>query len=176
MGSAAELDARAQIHDALLRYCRGMDRNDVALAQSAYHEDGIDDRGYSSGPAWPFVAELVQKIADLAASSSHVVGNVVPKIRGSHARVESHVICYLFMPAQSAFNVFAGRYLDQFEQREGQWRIARRQLVHDWSYSLPEPAPWQGPPLAKMAQGSKDSRDPSWGFFDDGATTSPRDP
>lgn len=34
-----ELSARAQIHDVLLRYCRGLDRVDMLLVRGAFHQD-----------------------------------------------------------------------------------------------------------------------------------------
>ncbi|MDX6739529.1 nuclear transport factor 2 family protein [Actinocorallia sp. A-T 12471] len=36
-----ELSARAQIHDVLLRYCRGLDRVDMDLVRGAFHEDAF---------------------------------------------------------------------------------------------------------------------------------------
>jgi hypothetical protein len=40
---------RAQIHDALMRYCRGVDRGDGELVMSALHPDATLDLG--RGPA-----------------------------------------------------------------------------------------------------------------------------
>jgi hypothetical protein len=34
-----ELSARAEIHDVLLRYCRGLDRVDMDLVRGAFHTD-----------------------------------------------------------------------------------------------------------------------------------------
>jgi hypothetical protein len=34
-----------------------------------------------------------------------------------------------------------GRYIDRFEQRNGQWRIARRQLVLEWGQTWRVPPP-----------------------------------
>ena len=34
-----ELTARTEIHDVLLRYCRGLDRVDMSLVRSAFHKD-----------------------------------------------------------------------------------------------------------------------------------------
>jgi hypothetical protein len=38
-----ELSARAEIHDALLRYCRGLDRVDMDLVRGAFHPDAWVD-------------------------------------------------------------------------------------------------------------------------------------
>jgi hypothetical protein len=37
-----------------------------------------------------------------------------------------------------------GRYLDRFERREGEWRIALRQVAYDWKRQLPGSDGWQG--------------------------------
>ena len=29
-------------------------------------------------------------------------------------------------------DLVSGRYIDKFEKREGEWRIVKRQGVHDW--------------------------------------------
>jgi hypothetical protein len=34
-----ELTARTEIHDVLLRYCRGLDRVDMDLVRGAFHKD-----------------------------------------------------------------------------------------------------------------------------------------
>ena len=57
-------------------------------------------------------------------------------------------------------NLFAGRYVDRFERRDGEWRIARRTVVHDWSRQLPTAPESLGLPLAGFAQGRRDRTDP----------------
>lgn len=38
-----ELSDRAEIHDCMQRYARGIDRKDRALLRSAYHDGAVDD-------------------------------------------------------------------------------------------------------------------------------------
>ena len=33
---------------------------------------------------------------------------------------------------QTVLETFGGRYLDRFERRDGEWRIAHRTVVHEW--------------------------------------------
>ena len=40
-----ELHDKQAIHDAVMRYCRGVDRLDPVLLASAYHPDAYDDHG-----------------------------------------------------------------------------------------------------------------------------------
>src|ERR1700712_2556055 len=49
--------AKQEIHEALARYARGIDRGDGELARSAYHEDATDDHGFTVGdPGWATAA------------------------------------------------------------------------------------------------------------------------
>jgi hypothetical protein len=44
--------------------------------------------------------------------------------------------------------IAAGRYLDRHEQRGGEWRIAHRQAVYDWTTTQPAAdADWRKPPM-----------------------------
>ncbi|MET0378059.1 MAG: nuclear transport factor 2 family protein [Spongiibacteraceae bacterium] len=40
-----EVIAHIEIRQALVRYCRGVDRSDEAMIRSAFHEDAIDEHG-----------------------------------------------------------------------------------------------------------------------------------
>jgi len=56
--------------------------------------------------------------------------------------------------------VIAGRYVDRFENRDGEWRIARRTGLYDWR----EFREVEGVDLSEMPEGScgyHDERDPS---------------
>ncbi len=71
-------------------------------------------------------------------SSLHYVTNVLIDLDGDTADVESYCLCYLRQaPAvaggpQSRATVKC-RYVDRFERRDGQWRIADRIVVFDES-------------------------------------------
>jgi hypothetical protein len=45
--------AEADIRDAMARYARGADRNDLALLRTAYHADATDSHGYYVGDLDP---------------------------------------------------------------------------------------------------------------------------
>ena len=63
----------------------------------------------------------------------HQISNVLIELHRDLAAVES---CFLALqttaaaPAQATF--LCGRYLDRFEHRGGEWRIADRTVVYDW--------------------------------------------
>lgn len=141
-----ELAARTEIHDALVRYCRGIDRRDRSLIESAYFPDAVDRRPY--GPAADPKALAERAVAGFGTTpefSQHHLTNVSIELdlgEGT-AAVETYVIAFhpvststtgSFQPVdEPRLHVVGGRYLDRFECRAGEWRIAERTLVVDWS-------------------------------------------
>jgi hypothetical protein len=122
---------RQEIHQALMRYCRGVDRGDEALINSAFHPDAIDDHG-APRPA----TELARGVAQNYHSQlMHFTGNVLIELDGDTADVESYFIS--FSPHEEDGRTYtrsrAGRYLDRFERRDGAWKIAYRMVVDEWA-------------------------------------------
>jgi hypothetical protein len=117
---AVPVDAVAAeaIRQAVLRYCRGVDRLDGELMRSAYHDDATDDHGVFVGSA----ADLCRRVAD-----------------DSHATGEVYNITYLLRAAGGGrqLDTWWGRYLDRYECREGRWAIVHRVCVHEWTRTEP---------------------------------------
>ena len=65
----------------------------------------------------------------------HQISNILIELRGSVAAVESSFLAFqqdLDAQGQPVQTLLLGRYVDRFEQREGQWRVAARTVVYDW--------------------------------------------
>jgi len=141
--SLTQVVAKQDIHDVLMRFCRGVDRLDEALLRGCYHADSYDDHGHFKGNGHDFAAYIVKSIAERAHHTTHSVANVLIELDDfdpSVARAESYVLAYLRhrdADGTEWLDFFAGRYVDRFERREGVWRIAVRVVVHDWSASAP---------------------------------------
>jgi ketosteroid isomerase-like protein len=155
---------KAQIHDALMRYSRGVDRGDGELVMSCFHPDATLD--YGRGPM--SAAALAQGIATMTATGAmHFIGNEHVEVDGDIAYGETYFISYATITdsGQPATRSRGGRYLDRFERRDGQWKIARRLLVDEWSRldSLPAPT---APPPGRVGLRSKD--DPVYTFRNGG--------
>lgn len=148
-----ELLARAEIDDALVRYCRGVDRRDAALVRSAYHEDATDDHGYTVVESGWGLAELCDRdnpngFPTEWISTSHVLSNVLVRFDGDRASSESYYVATMrFAHEGQRFNLVAsGRYVDEWERRDGgPFRIASRIVITDETRTDAVPHEWPGP-------------------------------
>jgi SnoaL-like domain len=160
-----ELSARAEIHDALLRYCRGLDRVDMSLVRSVFHTDA-----WVQFPASLHVGSVDGFVTFLSGEmprfvrTMHNLGNSLIEFDGPNV---AHVETYLNADHQgSEVHQWKGqmvklwaRYLDRFELRDGTWLIARRKLFVDWMYRYPADGWFDDHPDASV--GSRDGSDPS---------------
>jgi len=150
-----QLSDREAIRDVVFRYSHGVDRLDGDWMKSAYWPDATDDHGTFVGNAWEFVDHCMTSHARWR-STLHCVFNQQIDLAddGVHARGETYNIAYLFRDDDSTVRTWWGRYLDDYEKRDGEWRILHRVCVHEASGSLPASEmeiPWQ-----KFRQGSFD--------------------
>jgi ketosteroid isomerase-like protein len=157
----AMLADQREIADVIYRYCRGIDRCDFDLVRGCYHPDAIDDHGDFRGGVEAFIAHVQQSLPRFE-RTMHFIGNLLVEIDGDTARVESYAIAHHRLrpsgekPARD-FNVGL-RYVDDFERRDGDWRIAARVCVFDWSRIDPVEAHNWTPP-GRAAIGQRDRSD-----------------
>ena len=123
---------RAEIHDLLYRYCRGVDRCDPDLVRSAYHQDSYDHRGYWRGNGHEFAAYITERLRAANSATTHSVTNALVEIDGDAATSESHVRATLLRRDSAVVDVVGARYLDRLSRRDGVWRIDQRTVVLDW--------------------------------------------
>ena len=124
---------RAEIEEVLARYCIGVDRADEAVLASCYHPDATDDHGTFNGLAVEFAHWAVAGASKVWQASHHTVHNVVIDWLdgGDTATVDSYVLAFNLRSVGDLVEVFAGRYADRFERRDGAWLIAHRQAWRD---------------------------------------------
>jgi ketosteroid isomerase-like protein len=143
---------REAIRECLLRYCRGIDRADEEALRSAYWEDATDCHGAWNGSAEGFITQALQRLRQ-GGRRVHQVSNVAIELQGDLAAVES---CFLALqapadtPGKQTF--LCGRYLDRFERRRGEWRIAGRTVVYDWIEERERPELARGEALFGVRQ------------------------
>lgn len=127
---------RADILDCMSRYTRGADRLDRNLLLSAYHEDATDDRGAFTGGREARIDWLL-KFLETLGHTSHHISNFTIEIDGDVAHAESYVLTTLMPKDGSTVTLGGARYIDRFERRCGEWRIAHRESVMDFSFTVP---------------------------------------
>jgi SnoaL-like domain len=127
-----ELADREAIRTVLYDYCRAVDRGDDELLKACYHPDGTDDHGFFSGRGHDFVGYVLPILAQLD-RSIHSLTNPHIVLDGDKAYVETQwsVIHRLRRSWKLTDMWHQGRYLDEFERRDGRWRILRRVTVLD---------------------------------------------
>jgi hypothetical protein len=162
---------RAKITDALHRWCRGVDRLDAAGMRNAFHPDATDDHGHYTGNIEGLIAWIMERHKTIP-FSLHAVNNVIIEFSNlDTAIVESNVLTAQHYPEASEATValfntgtvgrpmdmlaFA-RYVDRFERRNGQWKIAQRTVVYDSQIITESPGV---PALSGVEVGRRDRGD-----------------
>jgi len=159
---AALLDER-EIERVILRYCRGIDRMDRALVRSCYHDDARDVHGSFDGGVDAFLDFCFRLLARYS-STMHFVGNRLVELSPSRprerARAETYGIAFhRGDPAIPERNLVTGfRYVDRFEHRAGEWRIAQRVATTEW-VRVDAPEHWWEAPET-LLRGRRDRSDP----------------
>lgn len=154
---------RLAIQDVMYRWCRAIDRLDYEGMRAVFHPDAIDDHGTYSGNVDGLIEWLRERHRSIP-FSSHQISNILIEFAGpDRALVETYARTLQRYPpeAKEALAQFgaqakpgvgvdlmtSSRYVDIFERRNGEWRIARRTLIHDWKQVLevseiaPKPKP-----------------------------------
>lgn len=150
------------IQQALARYCRGIDRLDRAMLESAYWPDGHDDHVVFAGSAPEFIDWALEHLrSDIA--TWHCLGHSLIVLNGRRAAVET------YFQARSRrrtadneiISISSGRYVDEFEERSGEWRVLNRRVLLDLREEAPAP-PTAGAPGRERWQGHHGPDDPSY--------------
>ncbi len=158
--------AREACTKLVLRMARAIDRCDAELLKSLFHPDATDDHGLFSGTATDFVPWVMGVLGGMV-RTQHLIGNVLIEVDGDEARGESYFLAHHVLPGESGEQtmVAAGRYLDRFARRDGQWRITRRHAVYDWSSTAPNSDIWDRANMPGFSFGARGADDPSYAHF-----------
>lgn len=156
------LQAVDAIRECIYRVCRGTDRVDRALLQSAFHPDAVIHFGkIFDGPVEEWIPSALSHQAGQS-QRQHLVGNIIVRIEGDRAFAESYELDRHKTPMNGEVRdlVLAARTLDRFERRDGEWRIVERTKVMDWGRAISaSDGPYQNSPLGR---GGDDLSDPSY--------------
>jgi hypothetical protein len=123
---------RQAISDCLMRYSRGVDRLDKDLVRSVYHPDATDDHGAFMGDPEEFIAWVFPLHFNGQIFTQHHLTNHSCEIDGNTAHTETYYI-FTARNRDETLWIAGGRYLDRFEKRSGEWKIATRYCTVEWS-------------------------------------------
>lgn len=130
-----ELIDRQQIWQVLLRYARGLDRLDVELARSCYFDDAIEDHGHYVGDPDGFI-EWANNVSLQFETTQHGLLNHFCDLQGDDAYCETYFF-FSGVKAEPPHFMATGRYIDHFQKRNGEWRIANRITISEGAYDVP---------------------------------------
>jgi ketosteroid isomerase-like protein len=155
-----ELLDKTAIHETLMRYARGVDRGDSELICSAYHPDAIDEHGVADYTGESVGPGLVELMAQVPVSMHHITNHWIVLHGDGSAGCESYFTVWQSHHAEGADAMLhaLGRYVDRFEQRDGEWRIAHRLVIVEHTNVVVAGTAAPSAP----GRGSRDRNDPSY--------------
>ena len=141
-----DLVDRAEIHDCLNRYARGMDRHDRGLVRSAYHDGAIDVHGSQAFAAEEFI-DWAFAYHEPQMHHQHYLTNVMIEVDGDIAHSECYYLFVARYPDRDTpLTVAGGRYVDRFERKSGRWAISTRVCTAEWRTAPESRLPDRGHP------------------------------
>jgi hypothetical protein len=137
-----ELLDKQAIQELIARYSRTLDWVDDAGQAGCYWPDAAIDYGFFKGTAADFVP-VVMAVERSTGRRWHLLSSLAVKLTSATtAEGECYGIALGFRREDEAEpyrgNMYGGRYLDQYEKRDGEWRISSRRYIMDWTMAMPD--------------------------------------
>ncbi len=150
-----------RIERVLVRYTRAVDRFDMAAVRSCYWPGAQDRHGAFSGSVEAYIPWVDHRLRDFE-RTMHYLTNVQIEVSDSReaARVESYLLAYhrSERAVDGPVEMFLGlRYVDRFECRAGEWRIAARVCAYEWKREMVAGETGFGPSHVVGARGPEDA-------------------
>lgn len=134
------LESRFALHDLVSNYCHGVDKHDIDLFMSIWHDDAV----WRIGP--PFgdfhgAAEIRHALEDVIwpawRETHHWTTNLTISFNGTDtASGVCDVNCNGATP-DDVMQVVSATYSDRFERRNGRWAIAERDVEIQYFSGVP---------------------------------------
>lgn len=137
-----ELLDKQAIQELIARYSRTLDWVDDAGQAGCYWPDAAIDYGFFKGTAADFVP-VVMAVERSTGRRWHLLSSLAVKLTSATtAEGECYGVALGFRREDEAEpyrgNMYGGRYLDQYEKRDGEWRISSRRYIMDWTMAMPD--------------------------------------
>lgn len=155
----SELADKQAIRDLIYTYCRAVDRLDIPLGHSIWHDDGYADYGADvyQGPGKGVIDKICEQHLHLL-SHSHQVANILIELDGDRAGSEAYVTGTMRFRKDGKLMQIGvwGRYLDAWERRNGRWGLVRREVVFDHEEVR------EANDMGRALNSTRDGNDPSY--------------
>jgi len=138
------LEDREAIRDVIAAYAHAIDRRRWDMIPQLFHDDATFGFGLVEG-GWQDFLGQAQAIIDPCTATQHQLGQTQFGFEGRDlCHTETYFTAMHTIPAGYPMAdvfpdkgriysaVIAGRYVDRFEKRNGEWRIAQRNGLYDW--------------------------------------------
>ncbi len=129
-----ELTDRSDIWQVLQRYGRGLDRFDRDLVKSCYWDDAIDDHDNFVGHVEEFI-DWANMTSRFFVIHHHGLMNHSCELAGDDAYCETYFL-FTGVSETPPHAMSMGRYIDHFQRRNGEWRIANRVVIIEGNFEL----------------------------------------
>lgn len=143
---------RSEITQVLHSYTENLDRRDLEGAKvKCFHPDA-HCQYTDAGPAQS-LDEFFSTSGSLVLTfkqTMHYLMNTSIRLDGDKAKVQTYLFAHNIIPedfkeipplfpnmGEDYAVVIGGRYVDDFERRDGQWKIAFRKLYFEWESKIP---------------------------------------
>ena len=163
--NARALADRQAVTDLIYRYCRSVDRLDVPLGHSIWHEDGVADYDAFFNGSGRALIDLICAQHRQTLHHSHQISNILLELDGDRAGSEAYVNATLrSLRADGQLMQISvwGRYVDRWSRRDGVWGLDKRIAIRDFD-ELREVTEWQ-----RYELGRRDRSDPSYAVLERG--------
>ncbi|MDP6828395.1 MAG: nuclear transport factor 2 family protein [Kiritimatiellia bacterium] len=135
-----ELESRAALRDLVTDYCRGFDTHDWDTFIGIWHEDAIWEIGppFGAFQGHEGIREAVFDVLYPAwRETHHLASNLKIEFDGpDRARGVCDVDC-MGAAADDIVQMISATYTDDFERRDGVWKIAKRHVVIHYFNPVP---------------------------------------
>lgn len=150
---------RQAITDLIHVYCRSVDRLDVPLGHSIWHDDATADYGadFYQGPGKAVIDKICASHGSLL-GHSHQITNTLITLDGGRAGSESYCIATLRLQRGETLMQMSvwTRYVDRWSYRAGRWGLDHRIAIRDFDEIRPVTV------MSQPDMGRRDRTDPSY--------------
>jgi len=155
--------SRQALHELMMAYARGVDRSDEELLRSIFHDDAVVVTGVVNGSGAEFARQVTAHVRANLVRCFHSIANEWYQVAGDRAVGECYAIATSTEGGQDT--ITGGRYVDEFERRDGAWKILSHTFVCDYTITLPASHQTDGMYAALGTRGCYGRDDPVYRFW-----------